>query len=80
MEQGVRFVQLFDWGWDMHGTGRDSDLKEGLPNKCRSVDQPVAALIKESGWPSSVILPETGTTAGPWVEQPVSARHDKVTR
>ena len=22
-EQGVRFVQLFDWGWDFHGTGAD---------------------------------------------------------
>jgi len=21
VEQGVRFVQLFDWGWDFHGTG-----------------------------------------------------------
>ena len=20
VEQGVRFVQLFDWGWDFHGT------------------------------------------------------------
>ena len=20
VEQGVRYVQLFDWGWDMHGT------------------------------------------------------------
>ena len=22
-EQGVRFVQLFDWGWDFHGTGAE---------------------------------------------------------
>ncbi len=23
VEQGVRFVQLFDWGWDFHGTGAE---------------------------------------------------------
>ncbi len=23
VEQGVRFVQLFDWGWDSHGTDED---------------------------------------------------------
>ena len=23
VEKGVRFVQLFDWGWDMHGTGSE---------------------------------------------------------
>src|SRR6188508_2120576 len=26
VEQGVRFVQLFDWGWDIHGTGAVDDL------------------------------------------------------
>ena len=46
-EQGVRFVQLFDWGWDMHGTGPDSDLVTGLPNKCRGMDQPVGALLDD---------------------------------
>ena len=24
VEQGVRFVQLFDWGWDFHGTNPQS--------------------------------------------------------
>ncbi len=47
VEKGVRFVQLYDWGWDMHGTGADNDLVTGLPRKCRDVDQPCAALIKD---------------------------------
>ena len=34
VEQGVRFVQLFDWGWDFHGTGAGDDIIDGLPKKC----------------------------------------------
>src|SRR3954454_12880427 len=37
VEQGVRFVQLFDWGWDYHGTSPDSGLREGLTNKCATM-------------------------------------------
>jgi len=47
VEKGVRYVQLFDWGWDMHGTGKDNDLVTGLPKKCRDVDQACAALIAD---------------------------------
>lgn len=47
VEQGVRFVQLFDWGWDFHGTGEESGLTTGLTNKCATMDKPVAALIKD---------------------------------
>jgi hypothetical protein len=47
VEHGVRFVQLFDYGWDMHGTGKDNDLVTGLPNKCREIDRPLAALIRD---------------------------------
>jgi len=47
VERGVRYVQLFDWGWDMHGTARDNDLISGLPKKCRDVDQPIAALLRD---------------------------------
>jgi hypothetical protein len=47
VERGVRYVQLFDWGWDMHGTAADNDLVTGLPKKCKEMDQPVAALIKD---------------------------------
>jgi hypothetical protein len=47
VEQGVRFVQLFDWGWDGHGTGEFDDLVHQLPKKCGEVDRPVAALISD---------------------------------
>ncbi|MEE2990688.1 MAG: DUF1501 domain-containing protein [Planctomycetota bacterium] len=42
VERGVRFVQLFDQGWDHHGS-----LKSSLVNKCKQVDRPVAALLKD---------------------------------
>jgi uncharacterized protein (DUF1501 family) len=47
VEQGVRFVQLFDWGWDGHGVNKNDDLVHQLPLKCREVDRPVAALITD---------------------------------
>jgi hypothetical protein len=47
VEQGVRFVQLHDWGWDFHGTGPGEDIKDGLPVKCRTMDRAVTALIKD---------------------------------
>ena len=46
-EQGVRFVQLFDWGWDFHGTSADQNLTDGLTKKCATMDKPVTALIKD---------------------------------
>jgi hypothetical protein len=47
VERGVRFVQLFDWGWDLHGTGGNDDLIETFPRKCREVDQACYALIMD---------------------------------
>ena len=47
VEQGVRFVQLFDWGWDFHGTGENEDIRDGLTRKCARTDKPVAALIRD---------------------------------
>jgi hypothetical protein len=47
VESGVRYVQLFDWGWDCHGTNPSDDLITQLPKKCREMDQPVAALLKD---------------------------------
>jgi hypothetical protein len=47
VEGGVRFVQLFDWGWDIHGTSKETDIVHHLPEKCRSIDRPIAALIKD---------------------------------
>ena len=47
VEQGVRYVQLFDWGWDFHGTGPGEDIRDGLTKKAATMSQPVAALIKD---------------------------------
>ena len=47
IEQGVRFVQLFDWGWDFHGTNPNEDIRDGLTKKCATMDRPVAALLKD---------------------------------
>ncbi|WP_164103701.1 DUF1501 domain-containing protein [Candidatus Laterigemmans baculatus] len=46
-EAGVRFIQLFDWGWDYHGTSEGSGLTDGLTEKCATMDKPVAALIND---------------------------------
>ncbi|XZE45966.1 DUF1501 domain-containing protein [Pirellulaceae bacterium SH467] len=47
VESGVRYVQLFDWGWDFHGTGPAEDIRDGLTKKCETMDRPVAALIRD---------------------------------
>ncbi|MBM4057603.1 MAG: DUF1501 domain-containing protein [Planctomycetes bacterium] len=47
VEQGVRFVQLFDWGWDFHGTNPNEDIRDGLTSKAATFDRPAAALIED---------------------------------
>jgi len=42
LERGVRFVQLFHRGWDQHIA-----IRRQLPNQCRDVDQPTAALLSD---------------------------------
>lgn len=42
VEQGVRFVQIFSGGWDSHDY-----LERGHSSRIASVDQPIAALIKD---------------------------------
>lgn len=42
LEQGVRFVQIFSGGWDSHDY-----LEEGHSSRIRSVDKPMAGLIKD---------------------------------
>ena len=42
VEKGVRFVQLFDWGWDVHGTVEGDDIIHQLPRKCQQTDRPGA--------------------------------------
>jgi hypothetical protein len=47
VEKDVRFVQLFDWGWDFHGTNPKEDIRDGLTKKCATMDKPISALIKD---------------------------------
>src|SRR5262245_35681347 len=47
VERGVRYVQLYDWGWDIHGTGAGDDILNALPKKCKETDRPVAALLMD---------------------------------
>jgi arylsulfatase A-like enzyme len=47
VESGVRFVQLYHWGWDQHGNDQSNDIRYGLVNRCKETDQPIAALIKD---------------------------------
>jgi uncharacterized protein (DUF1501 family) len=42
LERDVRFVQLFHRGWDQHIA-----MARQLPNQCRDIDQPTAALIRD---------------------------------
>jgi hypothetical protein len=41
-ERGVRFIQLYHRDWDHHG-----GLPEGLPKRCKDVDQASAALVTD---------------------------------
>jgi uncharacterized protein (DUF1501 family) len=47
IEKGVRFVQLYHTDWDNHGGAPQNSLTEGLPQRCREVDQGSAALVKD---------------------------------
>lgn len=40
VESGVRFVEIANSGWDHH-----SSLDTGLTRRCKSIDQPIAALL-----------------------------------
>jgi hypothetical protein len=42
IERGVRFIQVYHRGWDVHG-----NLPETLPSQCRDVDQPNYALVQD---------------------------------
>jgi Protein of unknown function (DUF1501) len=47
IERGVRFVQLYHWGWDSHGDTKENDIRFGMVDRCREVDQPAAALVRD---------------------------------
>src|SRR6204780_6556 len=46
-ERGVRFIQLYHWGWDSHGADAKEALNLGFTDRCREVDQPTAALLTD---------------------------------
>ncbi len=46
-ERGVRYIQLFHWGWDTHGTSAHGSLDDGFVQRCKEVDQAKTALIKD---------------------------------
>src|ERR1700677_3278129 len=46
-ERGVRFIQLYHWGWDDHGTVAKDSLNFGFADRCRETDQPIAALLTD---------------------------------
>ena len=46
-ERGVRFIQLFDWGWDSHGADKNEALNAGFKKKCEQMDQPASALLTD---------------------------------
>jgi hypothetical protein len=48
VEDGVRFVQLFDWGWDTHGTGRDTAVDIGLRMTALLLDLKQRGLLDET--------------------------------
>jgi hypothetical protein len=60
IERGVRYVQLYDWGWDTHGTGAGDDIVKHLPQKCKEIDRPIAALLtdlKQRGlWDHTLVI------------------------
>ena len=47
VERGVRFVQLYDWGWDHHGSSPGESIDEGLPIKCKQIDRAISGLITD---------------------------------
>lgn len=47
VERGVRYVQLFDWGWDSHGASEGEALDGGFKAKCHQIDRPIAALLRD---------------------------------
>lgn len=46
-ENGVRFIQLYDWGWDSHGSNKGEAINHGFKSKCESIDKPISALLTD---------------------------------
>jgi uncharacterized protein (DUF1501 family) len=46
-ERDVRFIQLYHRGWDSHGSNEFESLTGGFLERCREIDQPMTALLKD---------------------------------
>jgi Protein of unknown function (DUF1501) len=46
-ERGVRYIQLFHWGWDSHGASASEALNSGFKKRCEEVDQSMSALLMD---------------------------------
>lgn len=46
-ERGVRYIQLFHWGWDSHGANEREALHGGFKQQCMEVDRPMAMLLSD---------------------------------
>ncbi len=70
VESGVRFVQLYHWGWDSHGESQGNDLRYGLVQRCKETDQAVTALIKDlKQRPVRFNAGDLGRRVRPYVEE-----------
>ncbi len=47
VQSGVRFVQLYHWGWDHHGDSKNNDIRYGLADRCQEIDRASAALVND---------------------------------
>jgi Protein of unknown function (DUF1501) len=47
VQAGVRYVQIYDWGWDHHGVSAGEDITHTLPIKTQQVDRALTGLIKD---------------------------------
>jgi hypothetical protein len=47
VENGVRFVQLFDRRWDTHGAGPNNGVDGALKDACQEIDKPMSALLED---------------------------------
>ncbi len=43
----MRFIQLYDEGWDSHGAAESEALNGGFIGKCAEADRPIAALLTD---------------------------------
>ncbi len=46
-ERGVRYIQLFHWGGGSHGASASEAINKGFSDRCKEVDAPMTALLKD---------------------------------